>query len=230
MMILSGCFGVRIGGPVWPAAAVSAVLLLLYLLHDLGILNWKDDFRREVAMRSGLHALVAVGLVSAFIVATNNVAELLSRAPNRGGDAVYTAATTLRIAAIAWGMSWLIQFWGGRAGAIRILWLLLGISFLDTAVTLVRVQGTAVGAMSVFAKFAWYPLAALAIIGCRRWPRVGGAVLGLAVVGVTWYLARGMAGVGILEDTSIQIYMLGRAMLLWIPALALLSARRIRED
>lgn len=127
-------------------------------------------------------------------------------------------------------MSWLIQYWGGRAGAIRILWLLLGVSFLDTAVTLVRVQGTAAGAMAIFVKFGWYPLAALAIIGCRRWPRMDGAMLGLGVVAATWWLAHGMARVGILEDTSIQIYMLEHAMLLWIPALAPLSATRIRED
>lgn len=65
-------------------------------------------------------------------------------------------------------MSWLIQYWGGHAGAIRILWLLLGVSILDTAVTLVRVQGTAAGAMTIFGKFVWYPLAALALLSARR--------------------------------------------------------------
>jgi hypothetical protein len=31
------------------------------LLRELGLARWRDDFQREAVMRSGMHALVAVG-------------------------------------------------------------------------------------------------------------------------------------------------------------------------
>jgi hypothetical protein len=229
LVLAVGYCAMRIG-PLWLAAAVGGAFMLAYLLHDLGILAWRDDFQREVAMRAGVHALIAVGLVSAFLLATYGAGENLSRDPDLADRAIPTAALILRVAIIAWGMSWLLQYWGGRTGAVRILWILLGVSFLDTIASTVRARPTDPMGLATLVRFSWYPLGILALLGCRRWPRIGGAVLGLFVVGASWFLARGMSGVGLLEDSFMQLYVVEKAVLLWVPAMSLVSARRPLEE
>jgi len=229
LLVVVGYLGMQFGGPVWVAAATCGVPLLLYLLHDLGVIAWRDDFQREVAMRSGMHALVAVGLVCAMVVATNNTTELVAR-EEPGYGLTMMAALTLRIAAIIWGLSWIVQYWGGHVGAIRILWVLLGISFIETAgTTMLRVHGTEAGGMLFFARLWFYPLLALAIVGCRRWPRVGGAALCVYLIGKTWFVAHSFAAVGLMEDTLVQASMIAMTLPLMVPALTLLSARRAGE-
>ena len=230
LLVVAGYLGVQFGGPVWVAAATCSVPLLLYLLHDVGAVAWRDDFQREVAMRSGMHALVAVGLICAMVLATNNTTELVAREGGPGYGMTMMAALTLRIAAIIWGLSWLVQYWGGRIGAIRILWVLLGISFIETAgTTMLRVHGNTAGGMTFFARLWFYPLIALAIVGCRRWPRAGGVVLCVFLIGKTWFVAHSMAAVGLMEDTLVQTSMIAMTLPLLVPALTLLSARRVGE-
>jgi hypothetical protein len=171
--------GVRFGGPAWLSAASCGAILLVYLLHDLGVLTWRDDFQREVALRSGMHALVIVGLVSAWVVATANVWDIAARESGPGDGMAWQAALTLRIATIAWGISWLIQYWGGWAGSIRILWALLCLSFVDNLASVLRMHEASTGLAALITRFGWFPLAALGIYGCRRWPRSGGAALGI---------------------------------------------------
>jgi len=229
LLVVVGFLGVRFGGPIWLAAAACGVPLVLYLLHDMGVIAWKDDFQREVAMRSGMHALVAVGLVCAMVLATNNTTELSAREGGLGRGLEVMAGTTLRIAAIIWGLSWLVQYWGGHVGAIRILWVLLGINVIETAGTLLYVQGDAASGITWLARFWFYPFLALAIVGCRRWHRVGGVVLCVFLVGKTWFIAHGLAGIGLMEDTWVQMGMITMTLPLMVPALALVSARRADE-
>lgn len=228
LLVVLGYFGVRFGGPAWLAAALCGVPLVLYLLHDLGVLAWRDDFQREVALRSGMHALIVVGLVSAWVTATANVWELAARDSSPGDGMTWQAAMTLRIAVIAWGTSWLIQYWGGQAGSIRILWVLLGLSFVDKLVTAFRVHEAPADVATLIARFGWYPLAALGIIGCRRWPRGGGAALGIGLLAWAWFASHVLAGSGLLGDTSFQLDAIAKSMPLLVPALALLSTRHRR--
>lgn len=228
LLVVVGFFGVKFGGSVWLAAAACGVPLLLYLLHDMGVIAWRDDFQREVAMRSGMHALVAIGLVCALVLATSHTTTAAARDRGPGQEMAAMAGMTLQIAAITWGMSWLVQYWGGHVGAIRILWVLLGISVIDTAGTLFRVHGTASIGWVYLGRFGVYPIAALLIIGCRRWPRVGGGVLCAYLIGKTWIVTRAMAEVGLMQDTLVQTYMVAMTLPLIVPVLTLLSARRTR--
>lgn len=230
LLVVVGFFGVKFGGPVWVAAAACGVPLVLYLLHDMGVIAWRDDFQREVAMRSGMHALVAVGLVCAMVLVTDNAGAVAVRSGDARHDMVAMAGMTLQIAAIIWGMSWLVQYWGGHVGAIRILWVLLGINIIDTAGTLLYVHWTpANGWIGYFAKFSFYPIAALVIIGCRRWHRVGGAVLCVYLIARTWIVTRGMVEIGLMEDPLVRTNMIVMMLPLIVPALTLLSARHARE-
>lgn len=229
LLVVVGFFGVKFGGPTWLAAAACGVPLLLYLLHDMGVIAWKDDFQREVAMRSGMHALVAIGLVCAMVLATDDTTAVAARSGDARHDMVAMAGMTLQIAAIIWGMSWLVQYWGGHVGAIRILWVLLGISIIDTAGTLLRVYGSAAINPTYLTQFWFYPIAVLVIFGCRRWHRVGGVVLCAYLIGRTWFVTHALAGVGLMEDTLVQTNMIAVTLPLMVPALTLLSARRTRE-
>jgi hypothetical protein len=111
-----------------------------------------------------------------------------SIAPGSSQD--YPDAFPLSVAflvlATTWGLSWLLQFWGPRVGAARILLLSVGTytAILAFAITAQLVQGHHVDLAARTHILEWAHIAMIwvTVWTCRRWPRATGVAL-LAIVG-----------------------------------------------
>ena len=174
ILVLAGFLGSSFGGPDWLVLLVFLGLFGPFLLRELRVLRWRDDFQREAVMRSGMHALVAVGVLLTVVVILQGAGGPALDAPDRP-DA-YPAGVSLLLLAITWGLSWLLQFWGVRTGAFRIL--LWTLATTTTATITALIYLAAIGQPQ-----SWHGIwtgGLQLVVGwtlvllCRRWPRATG--------------------------------------------------------
>jgi hypothetical protein len=156
---------------VWPPLQLLVPLAVFApsLLREVGLLGDDDEYARAVAYRAGFHAL----LVSALLVFGTFAA---GRPGGLELDSDLLTGETLRkVLLLTFVVSYLLQYWGARGGAFRIL-LGLATLFLVAAARIVPGLGED-------APVAGLALAAVvaACVGlafaARRWPRTVGAVL-----------------------------------------------------
>jgi hypothetical protein len=158
------------------------------ILRELGLLTDQDEFQRQAARRAGYHAYLVGGLVTVLVVAFLR---------SRGADfEISSDWVTLILLALwtTWLFSALLDYWGARKTAARVLiafgsfWAVFVAAHIVGALTgpePLQVAGVLVGLVLVgpFFLLAWT---------ATRWPRgTGGALLAvsalfLVVFGPRW--------------------------------------------
>jgi hypothetical protein len=145
-------------------------------LRELGWLRDQDEFQRRAARRAGYHAYL-VTVFAAFL------AIAYMRSGERHLPALEELSTFyLGLLWFTWLWSSLVNFWGARKTAFRILLLfgsVVGVfnvlsDLKDPVAMLMQLLVTTVP----FFVFAW---------GSRRWPRVTGALMVATAAVATWY-------------------------------------------
>lgn len=198
-------------------------------LRELGILRDADEYTLGVMRRAGFHAALAVAAMLALdyglALAGLYPAEPLS-------DATVLGAETLRKAAVwVFLLSYLIQYWGARGGAVRVL---LGVAVMSLAPLVAFLRPDLqesmrplAGTMVVVTVANAVVLAGLALV-VRRWPRAGG---GLLVVACVAFLAV-MAGTGLDNPRArwgVIAAMVQAALVYGVTGVALLRETSIKE-
>jgi hypothetical protein len=201
-----------------------------FLLREAGVMRWRDDFQREAVMRSGMHALVAVGvLLTASAILEGGGTDFGQQPSGEWGR--IPAGIVLIVLGITWGLSWLLQFWGVRTGAFRIL--------LWTVATYTVIHaGLLIQALALGRGLPWsagYTASSLlqllggwlVVFTSRRWPRATGILLfGI----VAWQLREIPTA---LEVAGYQVAVIGIGLLtlpFLVPAIALLLSKGEQAD
>jgi hypothetical protein len=166
-------------GPDWLIGLSFLGLFGSLILREVGVLRWRDEFQREAVMRAGMHALIAVGLVVTLVMATQG----FGGTSYMGGPVEYADAFPVSVVfwvlAVTWGLSWLLQFWGARQGAFRILLMFMAVLTLVATVSLVftALRGHQQQLHAIITGYGQLAMGWLAVMACRRWPRVTGTAL-----------------------------------------------------
>ncbi len=226
VLVVAGFLGSTLGGPHGLIALSFLGLFGPFVARELGWLRWRDDFQREAVMRSGMHALIAVGLLATIVVALRGAGGSDGRGDVPGTNLRddFPMLVVFLLMAITWGVSWLLQFWGTRTGAFRILVLAQATATVVLLVTLgvqaargAVMSGRGLASAGVQLGVVWV-LVAL----CRRWPRAAGALLIAVVASNAWSVRTipatfGLPGAVLLASLVCVPFV--------VPAVALLASR-----
>jgi hypothetical protein len=161
---------------LFPPAQTLIILAVFTpsLLREIGALHDADEWTTRVMYRAGFHA----ALTAVLLLVLGGLAPLLHVQVPQGGFEAQDAfgGETLR-RAIVWVflISYLLQYWGARTGAFRVL---LGVAVLNVAPILAFLRrggdmttalvGSALAAAAVFLTLAFV---------VRRFPKAGGRLL-----------------------------------------------------
>ncbi len=143
------------------------------VLRELGWLRDKDEWQQRAAHRAGYHAFLVAGMVATVLVAYVRSGDRVIK------DAEELATFFLVLMWSTWFFSSLFIFWGARKTAMRILvaygsfWLIFVIAS-NLGSEWQGPMGLIMGSLVVV------PFFALAY-AARRWPRVAGVLLLVAV-------------------------------------------------
>lgn len=135
------------------------------LLRELGWLKDKDEFQLQAARRAGYHAFLAAGLISFLWIA------FIRSGPRHLKNPEELATFFAALLWFTWMLSSLVNYWGARKTAFRVLllyggaWLLFNI--LDHLTSPVALFMQCLLTVPFFA-CAWLS---------RRWPRLTGGLL-----------------------------------------------------
>lgn len=157
---------------------VPIAVFLPSVLREANLIPESDEFTIRVMHRAGFHALLATATLAFTCYAfARPIDPPLS-------PQLLTGETLRKAIMYPFVVSYLLQYWGAREGAFR---LLCGMA-LWTATTLVpmvaRPEGFAPGLTGITTVIALsLVLVAVAFIS-RRWPRVGGGLLLIGVVAI----------------------------------------------
>ena len=168
------------------------------VLRELGWLNDDDDFTRQAAHKAGFQTMV---LLMALLVADRLLMRLGdSLPPAFGGDGLYyPLENTISTGLAVFAVSYVMQYWGVRVGAVRVI---VGVGVL-TALTGVSniLLGLRFGMNRIdFGAFLIVPVILLLALLVHRRPRLGGGLI-LALVGLAVYgLGRMLAGLDSMPD------------------------------
>ena len=192
-----------VGALAWPLGIAPLGLVGLGvigppLLRELGLLRDADDYTRQAMYRAGFHALL---LVVALLIANRILAFYASRLPAPFGvhGLYFTLEFLIQIALVVYAVSYVLQYWGPRVGAARVLiggCLFAVVSSVGALISMRdQVQGTDV-IMNLVAFFGIaLAVAILAWITLRR-PRLGGGILLVLTVLILGKLVLLFAGMG----------------------------------
>jgi len=194
ILVVAGFLGSSFGGPDWLIVLAFLGLFAPFLLRELGVMRWRDDFQREAVMRSGMHALAAVGVLLTVIVILQGTGGTALNAIERADD--YPAGVIFLLMAITWGLSWLLQFWGARTGAFRILLWTLATTTTATIAALIYVAaiGQPQSWHGIWTAGLQLVIGWALVLLCRRWPRVTGVLVLATVAWMVWTLRTTLAG------------------------------------
>ncbi len=179
ILLIIGLLGMALEYDQWGSVIVGLGLFGPYLLRELGFLPWCDEFQREIFMRSGMHALLGVGILVTAIMAIEGVGGRTDLEGNWLMKDSMTASTVLLVLAVIWILSRLLQYWGTLIGSRRFLIGYFSISFVGISIVFVSVLGHGIGFsfskwFLAFAQIGWIGILAL---GVYRWPRIVGFLL-----------------------------------------------------
>jgi hypothetical protein len=139
------------------------------VLRELGWLRDQDEFQRQAAHRAGYHAFLVAGLAGFVLVAYFRSAERDVR------DAQELAMFFLAVLWFTWFLSSLLEYWGPRKTAARVL-MAFGAAWLAfTILSNVGNEWTGWTALLLHPLLT-LPFFALAWLS-RRWPRAAGVLL-----------------------------------------------------
>ncbi|MBT7311838.1 hypothetical protein HN843_08745 [bacterium] len=147
---------------------VPVAVFLPSILRELGLLNDGDEFTRRVMHRAGFHTLLVVALLVFAIWSFKWLSHDM-----------LTGETLRKIIMYPFVVSYILQYWGARDGAFRIL---LGIALWATLpifpylTSLYEVPGGQTGVVFGSLLGSSVVIIALAYL-VRRWPRAGGVLL-----------------------------------------------------
>jgi hypothetical protein len=133
------------------------------LLRETGLLEDRDEFQREAALRAGYRAYLIGGLFLLVVVIVR------SWGYRDLDHDQFSASTALVVFLVIYLLSQLTSFWGARKAAFRIL-LVFGVFWFSFVVLAHR------GLAMLMESLVPLPLLVLAF-SSRRWPRVSGTLL-----------------------------------------------------
>lgn len=224
ILVVGGFLGSTLGGPNGLIVLAFLGLFGPFLLRELGILRWRDDFQREAVMRSGMHALVAVGVLLTAVVSVQGAGGSYSAEEKiRYADA-FPLGVVFALLAVTWGLSWLLQFWGVRTGAFRILlWTMATVTAVGLSTNVyLALSGRPMSWHGIWTGGVQVLIGWALVLLSRRWPRIT-ALLLIGIVGwMVWTTGAMLAHQGH-PSVVLVISLVGLPFL--VPAIALLASR-----
>lgn len=168
------------------------------LLRELGWLKDDDDFTRQAAHKAGFHAMVVILGLLVIDRLLMRVGDSLPPAFDRHG-LYYPLENTISTGLAVFAISYVMQYWGVRVGAVRVV-VGAGVLVVLTGVSNILI-GLRFGLNRVdFGFFLVTPfILALALLVNRR-PRLGGGLILALVAAAVIGLARMMAGLDSMPD------------------------------
>jgi hypothetical protein len=176
-MILVGALAWPLG--IAPLGLVGLGVIGPPLLRELGLLRDADDYTRLAMYRAGFHALL---LVVVLLIANRILAYYASRLPEPFGihGLYFTLEFLIQIALVVYAVSYVLQYWGARVGAARVLIGGCVFAIVSSAGALFSMRDQIQG-LDYLVNFTAFIVIALAVavlagITLRR-PRLGGGIL-----------------------------------------------------
>ncbi|MBK6736183.1 MAG: hypothetical protein IPG61_19370 [bacterium] len=175
--------------------AFALAVFLPSVLREIGWLKDADEWTMGVTRRAGFHALLAVAVL------------LFAGRLGPNVSAAFSGETPRKLLVEVFAVSYLLQYWGARAGTFR---LLLGASVLTAASISIVLTGSFAERTTAAAGFVLLAAAGLAGLAflARRAPRVTGWLL-LALCAL---------------PLAMVISQHGESRLMWTPMVAFLHA------
>ena len=214
-MVGAGLLLAIFGAGWWFLALAGAGTVGPGLLRELGWLRDQDEFQRRAAHRAGYHAFLVTLLVAFVAIAYT-----------RSGHRHLQAAEELSVLYLSllwftWLFSSLVNYWGGRRTAFRVL-LIFGsaIGLFNVASNLgnpAAMTMQLLGTTLPFFLFAWMS---------RRWPSLAGVLMVAAAAAAGWYYFAHLPRPALVVKAGTAVMILGPLL---ASGFALLSRRREDE-
>jgi hypothetical protein len=211
-MVTAGILLAIFGAGWWFLVLAAAGTVGPGFLRELGWLQDQDEFQRRAAHTAGYHAF----LVTLFVA-------FVTIAYTRSGHRHLQAAEELSVLYLSllwftWLFSSLVNYWGARRTAFRVL----------------LIFGSAVGLFTVASNLADPVAMAMQLLGTTlpfflfaalslRWPRAAGALMVAASAGAGWYYFACLPRPALVVKAGTAIMILGPLL---ASGLALLPRRR----
>jgi hypothetical protein len=198
-LVVLGGVGAVINVPA--LALMSLGVLGPTLLRELGWLKDDDDFTRRIAHRAGFHALA----VTVALLAVNRLLMRMGSdlPPAFAGDGLYfPLENTIQTGLGVFAISYVLQYWGSRLGAVRVLVgvaVLIVLTGLSNLLISLRFDHASDPAFLLLVVAIAAAIVGLAWLTARR-PRIGGAVLLVLLFCALVGLGREIAGLGTMPD------------------------------
>lgn len=214
------------------AAAISLGLFGPWLLREARVFAWRDDFQREVHLRAGMHALLAVGLIVTAVMVTQGAGG--SGSADLGWDLRdrMSASTVLVIMATTWICSRVMQFWGPLTGARRFLVFMAAAGLFGLAHTLWtrHVHGLIMPLRPLLISCAQVGWLGLLFFTVPRRPRLVGWLLAATLATMTPDLVRCLRQDGGEPAWAGAVYEICMLLPLLLSAVALVGYREREQD
>jgi len=169
------------------------------ILREIGWLRDKDEFQRQAAYRAGYHAFLIVGLVAFILVAFFRTGGTVEH-PHR------LVTFFLSLLWFTWFFSSLLAYWGAQKTATRVLIAFGCVWLVFTIISNLGPEWTGWLALLLHPLLA-APFFVLAWIS-RRWPRVAGVLLLIAVAGFIVLELPHIARTSVLEVITDSVFIL----------------------